>query len=244
MREVTRGRSDRNGTSREVSVDTPIHSRPLSRASPSPTRGFRQVRRRLEYDGVFSGPSATALSAKPSISSLSGTYSGGERSNLAASPTLSLSPGGGGEAAYDSDADADADEDADGVADAFGQLSINEYDHVRYHGAASGLHLLGNRPRADTRLHDGIWHFRQGMWPASQQNVQGSGYMVVTELEQQLMAELPPLSVQEHLLELYWTYVHPAVPIVHKDLFMDSFRAGYALLPLCKLVAKSSSVVI
>jgi hypothetical protein len=44
------------------------------------------------------------------------------------------------------------------VADAVGQLSLNEDEQVRYHGKASGLHLLGNRDRVDSRNEGGIWY--------------------------------------------------------------------------------------
>lgn len=37
---------------------------------------------------------------------------------------------------------------------------------------------------------------------------------------------LPPLNVQEHLLELYFTYVHAQLPIVHKPSFMEVFSTG------------------
>lgn len=41
--------------------------------------------------------------------------------------------------------------------DAVGQLSLNEDEQVRYHGKASGLHLLGGKERDDSRNEDGIW---------------------------------------------------------------------------------------
>jgi len=40
---------------------------------------------------------------------------------------------------------------------AVGQLSLNEDEQVRYHGKASGLHLLGNKERVDRRNEGGIW---------------------------------------------------------------------------------------
>jgi len=44
------------------------------------------------------------------------------------------------------------------VADAVGQLSLNEEEQVRYHGKASGLHLLGVKDRVDLRNEGGIWY--------------------------------------------------------------------------------------
>lgn len=40
---------------------------------------------------------------------------------------------------------------------AIGQLSLNEDEQVRYHGKASGLHLLGGKERVDRRNEGGIW---------------------------------------------------------------------------------------
>ena len=37
---------------------------------------------------------------------------------------------------------------------------------------------------------------------------------------------LPDTATQELLVELYFTYVHPALPIVHKSTFMEDFRKG------------------
>lgn len=37
-------------------------------------------------------------------------------------------------------------------------------------------------------------------------------------------AELPPQSVQQHLLDLYFTYVQPVFPIVHKREFLAAYR--------------------
>lgn len=45
----------------------------------------------------------------------------------------------------------------DELTGAVGQLSLNEDEQVRYHGKASGLHLLGNKERFDRRNEGGIW---------------------------------------------------------------------------------------
>lgn len=46
----------------------------------------------------------------------------------------------------------------DELALAVGQLSMNEDAQVRYHGKASGLHLLGISERCDGRSEGGIWY--------------------------------------------------------------------------------------
>lgn len=124
---------------------------------------------------------------------------------------------------------------------AVGQLSLNEDEQVRYHGKASGLHLLGNKERIDRRNEGGIWlvfflprvHivywiyfcFRRfpkaRVWPPLPS---GS----VTWSEDEFASYLPSTEIQEHLLNLYFTYVHPLFPIIHKKAFFESYKAGYA----------------
>ena len=45
----------------------------------------------------------------------------------------------------------------DELTGAVGQLSLNEDEQVRYHGKASGLHILNNKERVDNRNEGGIW---------------------------------------------------------------------------------------
>lgn len=45
----------------------------------------------------------------------------------------------------------------DELAGEVGQLSLNEEREVRYHGKASGLHLLHVKDRVDGRNEGGIW---------------------------------------------------------------------------------------
>jgi len=45
--------------------------------------------------------------------------------------------------------------------------------------------------------------------------------------ESDLAVTLPPKEVQEHLLDLYFTYVHPFLPIIHKQSFLEAFREEY-----------------
>ncbi|KAL5478360.1 hypothetical protein ACEPAI_2544 [Sanghuangporus weigelae] len=121
-------------------------------------------------------------------------------------------------------------EGEEGITGGVGQLSINEEAQVRFHGKASGLHLLGQKLRIDGRNKGGIWHFpKAGVWPpvapksamhlARMKNAEAS--------ERAARARLPPRDVQEHLLQLYFTHVHPFLPIVHKQAFLREFRQMY-----------------
>jgi hypothetical protein len=37
-------------------------------------------------------------------------------------------------------------------------------------------------------------------------------------------SELPPLTVQDRLISLYFTYVHPTFPVIHKTTFMKEYE--------------------
>jgi len=104
------------------------------------------------------------------------------------------------------------------LQEAVGQLSLNEDEQVRFHGKASGLHLLAPRERTDGRSEGGIWKFpKAGVWPP----LPPTG---LTKEVMELPISMPPLDEQEKLLDLYWKYVHTALPIVYKQSFLDSFR--------------------
>ncbi|KIJ59890.1 hypothetical protein HYDPIDRAFT_99795, partial [Hydnomerulius pinastri MD-312] len=130
--------------------------------------------------------------------------------------------------------DSDSEDD---VVDAVGQLSLNEDEQVRYHGKASGLYLLGINAKAEARNEGGIWRFPKArVWPPlppSASNAPTSPSSAINPLtaataptmDNELAAVLPDQAMQEHLLELYFTYVHTAFPVVHKDAFWEGFRS-------------------
>ncbi|KAI0800103.1 fungal-specific transcription factor domain-containing protein [Fomes fomentarius] len=114
----------------------------------------------------------------------------------------------------------DSESGEDEIAIAVGQLSLNEDEQVRYHGKVSGLHLLGANERQDGR---GIWRFPKArVWPPLSPAVRNSQRRHSAEFA----PRLPDVPTQELLLELYFTYVHPALPIVHKPTFMDDWSKG------------------
>jgi len=110
----------------------------------------------------------------------------------------------------------------DDIAIAIGQLSINEDEQVRYHGKASGLHLLGAQERQDGRSEGGIWRFPKArVWPPLPPTLQTR-----SKSDDEFASRLPSVEIQEHLIELYFTYVHAILPIVHKSSFLEAFRNG------------------
>ncbi|THH02019.1 hypothetical protein EW026_g775 [Hermanssonia centrifuga] len=195
----------------------------------------RRQRRRLESDNPSAGPHV----GSPSATSMSGRSQSPAQYTCAPPHPALLSKRSrsslrrGSHSTSSGARDADADEDSgdeefgsgeDELAIAVGQLSLNEDEQVRYHGKASGLHLLGAAERLDGRNEGGIWRFPKArVWPPLPPTAR-----TPTKSEEDWANCLPSLEMQEHLLELYFTYVHAQLPILHKKAFMDTFRKGNA----------------
>ncbi|KIK52123.1 hypothetical protein GYMLUDRAFT_50070 [Collybiopsis luxurians FD-317 M1] len=123
-------------------------------------------------------------------------------------------------ASFSSDGYSSASDEEDFV-DAMGQLSLNEEEQVRYHGKASGLHILGGKERLDRRNEGGIWRFpKAGVWPPLPAEPSK-----MLEEEDELAAKLPSQEIQEQLLNAYFKHVHPFLPIIHKQAFYQAFRS-------------------
>lgn len=140
-------------------------------------------------------------------------------------------------------------EDEDDVVDAVGQLSLNEDEQVRYHGKASGLYLLGYNAKEEARNEGGIWRFPKArVWPplppsathatplvipsidaltnsAASPITTNSPLIGLSVMDRDLSSVMPDLAVQQHLLEIYFTYVHSAFPVLHKEAFWDGYKA-------------------
>ncbi|KAL6307843.1 hypothetical protein BKA93DRAFT_822824 [Sparassis latifolia] len=116
----------------------------------------------------------------------------------------------------------------DDCADAFGNLSIDENKEVRYHGNSLGLHMLAQSERTDGRNVGGMWKFPM---PKGWLTQWTPGSVVpgfdVGAGNSDGDVTLPPLDVQDHLIELYFTYVHPSIPVLDRDLFMADYNAQY-----------------
>ncbi|KAF7293007.1 Zn(2)-C6 fungal-type domain-containing protein [Mycena indigotica] len=126
---------------------------------------------------------------------------------------------------------------ATGLAGAVGQLSLNEDKEVRYHGKASGLHLLARHPvpslsqeqevtvkrEEDGQNAGGIWRFPKArVWPAAPPPEEWDADGVINGDKD----GLPPRDVQGSLLERYFAHVHPSFPVIHKQSIMEAFSRG------------------
>ncbi|KAI9459128.1 fungal-specific transcription factor domain-containing protein [Lactarius psammicola] len=115
-----------------------------------------------------------------------------------------------------------AEEDA--LVSEVGQLSLNEEREVRFHGQASGLHLLDVKERVDGRNEGGIWRFPKArVWPP----LPPSEYN--PHLHSEGSISLPDPATQEELLEIYFAYVHPALPLLHKQSFLEEIHSRHAV---------------
>ncbi|CAE6433276.1 unnamed protein product [Rhizoctonia solani] len=136
----------------------------------------------------------------------------------------------------------ESDGEPDPLTDALGQLSLNEHHQLRYHGKASGLHILAQAPayrRDRVRMDDdGIWKFPASrVWPPvaeereSDTEGQVNGVPGISEnfetLEKQVAQDvLPSREQQEKLLKLYFAYVHPVLPVIHQEVFWQDWKAS------------------
>lgn len=56
------------------------------------------------------------------------------------------------------------------------------------------------------------------MWPPSQNANLYFGH------EEDVDVRLPPIEVQDRLIELYFTYIHPLFPVLHRIRFMEEYE--------------------
>ncbi|KAM0754933.1 hypothetical protein T439DRAFT_377335 [Meredithblackwellia eburnea MCA 4105] len=188
---------------------------PVEPIQPTPTVGSPRQRRKLNTAGASPAdgkePAAKAFSFQPPV-----------KTNL---PPNAINHTG--QASYSLSADAELSpgaeqEDGQGMtelADVVGQLSLNENAEVRYHGRSSGLYLISK----SARYKDFFWQFPSaGVWPAADGQVHKTEKEIlqITESED----PLPDRQTQQHLLDLYWCYVHPHFPILYKVSFMRQYR--------------------
>ncbi|KAH0591126.1 hypothetical protein H2248_001229 [Termitomyces sp. 'cryptogamus'] len=103
------------------------------------------------------------------------------------------------------------------TTEAIGELSLDENREVRFHGRTSGLHLIGKNNRTDDRVEGGIWRLPMSrVWPASKYHRSYPEYVKISPL--------PEIHVQDRLLGLYFTYVHPMFPVLHKSRFLAQYN--------------------
>ncbi|TFK41823.1 fungal-specific transcription factor domain-containing protein [Crucibulum laeve] len=112
-----------------------------------------------------------------------------------------------------------AEEEYQDATDGIGELSLDENQEVRFHGQASGLHLLSQNTRIDDRIEGGIWRLPMArVWPPVK-------YGFYSRPSEDVNVPLPPLHVQDRMVDLYLTYIHPVFPVIHKDRFLADYHS-------------------
>jgi hypothetical protein len=102
----------------------------------------------------------------------------------------------------------------DMVNDGLGNLTIDDSGQMRYLGKSSGFYMLQN-----SRLfHHGAFHFGARLvkrHPAKN----GSRLEILNPLE------MPPPDLAQHLIDLYFKYFYPTLPMIHKKSFMQKLNS-------------------
>ncbi|TFK94392.1 hypothetical protein K466DRAFT_476476 [Polyporus arcularius HHB13444] len=192
-------------------------------ASATPTREWQdQLARKLAQSGQW-GFAPTPLSpVSPSSTSNSSNEYGRTRRRLDWPPSIPLQQNW--DSLYtlpDGNQTSKSGEptNVDETAEAFGHLSVDQNKEAcfRYHGPASGLPLLAqsHRKAGDDQQEHRIWCVRFSNVPSHD----------LTEEEEDVEVQLPPPEMRNYLLQLYFTYVHPFFPVVHKQDFLKHYHA-------------------
>ena len=107
------------------------------------------------------------------------------------------------------------------LADVVGQLSLDDNREVRYHGRTSGLYLVSK----SARYRDFFWRFPQICMVPSASDASGFQRTEGGTLGRPNALDLlPDKHTSDHLMELYWTYVHPHIPLLYRSLFVRQYR--------------------
>lgn len=176
----------------------------------------------LDTSGILRAPSGESPAQRRRINSSSSPHRSALSQVQARTPSLSPTPSEGLTSMSEDD-----------LNSAVGQLSLNEDSQVRYHGEASGLHILGMSDRLDKRNEGGLWRFpRAGVWPRASRSVLRVGVEDVenildpraNEKDGEKSVRLPSKEVQEELLEMYFAYVHPVLPVMIEKEFWKEYR--------------------
>ncbi|KIJ37097.1 hypothetical protein M422DRAFT_33953, partial [Sphaerobolus stellatus SS14] len=199
----------------KLSLDTAVRQHPshpslLALASAAADRG-ESPRQRRRIDS----------SSSPQTNAHFGTTH-----RTTGTPSLSPSPSSAPTDLRNSHISSDSDtdlSDREFLAAAVGQLSLNEDEQVRYHGPASGLHILHQNVRHDNRNEGGLWRFpKAGVWPrASRPRRTKKAEEEEWDVKRTVM---PTVEEQGRLLELYFGYVHPVLPLLDEKAFWREYR--------------------
>jgi hypothetical protein len=91
-----------------------------------------------------------------------------------------------------------------------GNLSIDESGQLRYYGKSSGFYMLKNSKNFQNRVFQ---------FSSREHNQHAPNVPFVVD-----PFEMPPKDLSDHLLDLYFSYFYPLLPLLHKKSFMESLN--------------------
>ncbi|KAG0201615.1 hypothetical protein BGX28_005605 [Mortierella sp. GBA30] len=112
--------------------------------------------------------------------------------------------------------DRDARNKINALSDSLDAMTLDDGSFIKYLGNSSGIDLL----QKNQLLKNG-----QLMVPVKMK--EHHQWLIEQDLTVQQLAAtmpLPPRDLAEHLLDCYWSYVHPHMPVLHKPTFMRQYR--------------------
>ncbi|EKM84077.1 hypothetical protein AGABI1DRAFT_117526 [Agaricus bisporus var. burnettii JB137-S8] len=197
--------------SREIVSSTQDHG-----LSVVPTKEWQDnLSRRLASAGRNSTTSNTSYGTYRAPSSSNVPLAQRRRLNDTVEPPYS--PDWSGMYTFNQEEPLESDE-AKEATECMGSLSLDENQEIRYHGRISGLSLLERNKRTDDRMDGGIWRLPMArVWPPARY---GLASPPIGEMEE----HLPPWDIQDRLLELYFTYIHPVYPLIYKRRFLLEYQ--------------------
>lgn len=160
--ERTEARSVGSGTRPLLRIIPPRPASPEVLSSDDDQSPAERRQRRRIGDHDFS-PNGLPYPSSVDTSSLASAFPGSinRRRGRAFSHTYSslspVHPMNQDRKSSSSEFDSLSSDSEDELTGAVGQLSLNEDEQVRYHGKASGLHILHDKERVDGRNEGGIW---------------------------------------------------------------------------------------
>ncbi|KAF9116511.1 hypothetical protein BGX27_001805 [Mortierella sp. AM989] len=112
--------------------------------------------------------------------------------------------------------DLDAREKIHAISENLSNLSLDDGGFIRYLGNSSGIDLL----QRNDMLGSGLLTMPMRMKEHRDWLFQKEA--TISQMESGMT--MPPRDLAEHLIELYFIYVHPNMPVVHKPSFMRQYR--------------------
>ncbi|KAI7905506.1 fungal-specific transcription factor domain-containing protein [Cokeromyces recurvatus] len=95
-------------------------------------------------------------------------------------------------------------------------LSIDESGQLRYYGKSSGFYMLKNSKNLKNRS----FQFNSRVSHHDEHHNHSSSTLSFTVDP----FEMPPKDLSDHLLDLYFSYFYPLLPLLHKKSFMESIQ--------------------